>query len=90
MTQTQYYSTNGAQWHSLDFQAEEHAKSLANQNYKPHEVARQVMNNNLPQRVNVLAQILSPTGQVHVHHTTAKKLASFPQSVSWLFPEKAE
>jgi hypothetical protein len=87
MTQTQYYSTNRAQWHSSDAS---YRKAQANQNMKPMEIVRHVSGSTLTQRINVLAQILSPTGRVHIHHKVPLKTACLSRTICWHFPDKAE
>lgn len=85
-----YMSTNTAQWQYLaaDTIAEQ-AQNKANQNM-PRDVARRVLAMGpLMERTRVLAQILSPSGRVHVHRSDmARQITCFPQSVCWRFPER--
>lgn len=85
-----YVSTNAAQWRYLAAETIAHqAQSKANQNV-PRDVAQRVLAMGpLVERTRVLAQILSPSGRVHVHHSDmARHVTCFPQSACWLFPER--
>jgi len=89
---TQYVSVERNDWLSLDH---EHQIHRANQNIK-HEERREIAKKvsqmgSIARRTVVLAQILSPTGRVHIHHGAFHRhMNCFPQSVCWRFPEKRE
>ncbi len=68
----------------------EHRRGV-NQNQLGNDLAERVKNmGNLSQRTEVLAQLLSPSGKLHVHERLPEQLHCFPQSVCWRFPEKVE
>ncbi len=70
--------------------AERHRHS-SNQNSQTNDLAERVKNmGNLVKRTEVLAQILSPSGKVHIHSDMPEHVNCFPQSVCWRFPEKVE
>ncbi len=92
LDQTQYVSVERNDWLNVD-----HAQRAyqANQNVKHEErreLARKVSRmGSVTKRAVVLAQILSPSGRVHIHHGTFDTHVNcFPQSVCWRFPDKAE
>ncbi len=87
---TRYVSTHEAQWKYLASQTiEDMEKAKANEN-QPHDIAKSVLAmGSLVERTRVLAQILSPSGRVHVHRSDmARHVTCFPQSACWLFPER--
>jgi hypothetical protein len=45
---------------------------------------------NLSKRTEVLAQLLSPSGRLHLHSDLSDQVKCFPQSVCWRFPEAVE
>lgn len=66
-------------------------QSGVNQNARNNDLAERVhAMGNPAKRADVLAQILSPSGKVHVHTDLPEHLNCFPQSVCWRFPEKVE
>jgi hypothetical protein len=87
-----YLSTNPAQWEYEGLKASAALRRQANQNAHPaREIARRVLNmGSVSRRTQVLAQLLSPTGRVHIHHTTLRRTDCFPQSVCWRFAEVIE
>lgn len=92
-TLTQYVSVERNDW---QFVAPKHpANNQANQNLQTNErreLARKIPKmGSLTKRSIVLAQILSPSGRIHIHHGALHKhMSCFPQSVCWRFPEKSE
>ncbi len=85
-----YLSTSKAQWDYEGLKAAKGLRRQANQNYSPaREIARRVVDMGcVAKRTRVLAQILSPTGRVHVHHAALRRqMTCFPQSACWRFAE---
>lgn len=85
-----YLSTSTAQWDYEGLKATQGLRRQANQNQTPaREIARRVVNmGSVAKRTQVLAQILSPTGKVHVHHVSlSRQMSCFPQSACWRFTE---
>lgn len=89
---TQYVSVGRNDWQVVDH---DHQTFKANQNIK-HEERRELANKvsrmgSVTKRAVVLAQILSPSGRVHIHHGAFHRhMTCFPQSMCWRFPEKKE
>ena len=79
------------QWrHGWQRVPEQHRRG-SNENTQSNDLADRVQNmGNLVKRTEVLAQILSPSGKVHVHTDVSDHIHCFPQSVCWRFPEKVE
>lgn len=92
LDQTQYVSVERNDWLNVDH---EHQTYRANQNIK-HEERRELAKKvsamgSVTKRAVVLAQILSPSGRVHIHHGTFHRhMSCFPQSICWRFPDKKE
>lgn len=92
LDQTQYVSVERNDWISVDHH---HQSRRANQNLK-HQERRELVKKvshmgSIARRTVVLAQILSPSGRVHIHHGTFHRhMSCFPQSVCWRFPDKKE
>lgn len=76
--------------HAWDFIPAKHRAGI-NENKPTNDLAERVQSmGTLVKRTEVLAQILSPSGKLHLHSDPQDQLSCFPQSVCWKFPEKVE
>lgn len=89
---THYITTRNTQWNEA---AQNTVHTLrqhqADQNDRSRILAQRIMAmGSITKRTNVLAQIFSPSGRVHVHHSVTRNITCFPQSVCWRFPEVSD
>jgi hypothetical protein len=88
-TQPQGLNISPMQWQQGWMHVPTERRRGVNQNQQDNDLAERVKNmGNLAQRTEVLAQLLSPSGRLHMQDDLPHQLHCFPQSVCWRFPEK--